>query len=192
MYKKHGILGLFVLLVVILIVKPRVFYNLYNNILGRVLLIGVILFFTTFNVTLGLFAALCLIIASNMFFIEGLDNLNDPDSTMIQPGTTIGDDTVPQGSSPDDAKITVTTKAAEKDKDKDKDKDKETKKDKISDLLDKADTQGVDRQTIQETMQSKSSKSIPIDNQIFKSEDVMPNETTSSVLEGLQNKYAMF
>jgi hypothetical protein len=58
MYKKHGILGLFLLLVVILIVNPRVFYNLYNNILGRVLLIGVILFFTTFNVTLGLFAAL--------------------------------------------------------------------------------------------------------------------------------------
>jgi K+-sensing histidine kinase KdpD len=181
MYKKHGILGLFLLLVVILIVNPRVFYNLYNNILGRVLLIGVILFFTTFNVTLGLFAALCLIIASNMFFTEGLTTLNGSDSTMIQPGMTIGDDNVTQSSLPDDAKIKVTTKAAEKDKGT-----------KISVLMDKAETQGVDRQTIQETMQSKSSKSIPINNQMFKSEDVMPNETTSTVLEGLQNKYAMF
>ncbi len=163
--------------------KPRVFYNLYNNILGRLLLIGVILFFTTFNVTLGLFAALCLIIASNMFLTEGLDNLNDQDSPMIQPGTTIGDDNVIDTSLDDDAKIKVKTKAAKK----------ETKKeDKISDLQDKAETQGVDRQTIQETMQSKSSKSIPIDNQIFNSEDVMPNEPTSSVLEGLQNNYASF
>jgi hypothetical protein len=151
------------------------------------LLIGVILFFTTFNVTLGLFAALCLIIASNMFFTEGLTTLNGSDSTMIQPGTTIGDDTVTVSSLPDDAKIKVTTKAAEKDKEKEKDKGT-----KISVLMDKAETQGVDRQTIQETMQSKSSKSIPIDNQMFKSEDVMPNETTSTVLEGLQNKYAMF
>jgi hypothetical protein len=100
---------------------------------------------------------------------------------MIQPGMTIGDDNVTQSSLPDDAKIKVTTKAAEKDKGT-----------KISVLMDKAETQGVDRQTIQETMQSKSSKSIPINNQMFKSEDVMPNETTSTVLEGLQNKYAMF
>ena len=91
---KNGILGLFALLVIILMVNPRIFFNLYNNILGRVVLIGVVLFLTTFNVTLGLLGALCLIIASNMFFTEGLDNM------------TIGDD---NAVAVEDAKIKVTT-----------------------------------------------------------------------------------
>jgi hypothetical protein len=179
MYQKHGIVGLFLLLVAILIVKPRVFYNLYNHILGRVLLIGVIIFFTTFNVTLGLFAALCLIIASNMFFIEGLSNLNEGDA-MIKPGTTIGDDN--EVSSSSDAKLTVTTKA--------KDRDKGSKGDgsKISELQEQAEEQGVDRQTIHETIQAKSSKTIPTNPASFASEDVSPSETTSSV-DGFHNKY---
>jgi hypothetical protein len=178
MYQKHGIVGLFLLLVAILIVKPRVFYNLYNHILGRVLLIGVIIFFTTFNVTLGLFAALCLIIASNMFFIEGLSNLNEGDP-MIKPGTTIGDDN--EVSSSSDAKLTVTTKAKAKAKEKGDGS-------KISELQEQAEAQGVDRQTIHETIQAKSSKTIPTNPASFASEDVSPSETTSSV-DGFHNKY---
>jgi hypothetical protein len=154
---KNGILGLFVLLVIILMIKPRVFYNLYNHILGRVLLIGVVLFFTMFNVTLGLLAALCLIIVSNMFFMEGLDNM------------TIGDDTVV---SPDEAKIKVSTRASKKEKEEEE------------------VVVGVDRQRVHETIQPKSSKTIPVDKNIFNSEDVSPNESSSQVLEGLMNKYA--
>ena len=169
MYQKHGISGLFLLLVVILIVKPRVFYNLYNHILGRVLLIGVVIFFTLCNVTLGLLAALCLIVASNMFLIEGLDNLHS--ST----GTTIGDDNALTSS---DAKLTVTTKAESKDKDGQK--------------INELDAQGVDRQTIHETIQAKSSKTILVDAKIFNSEDVKPSETSSTVVEGFINKYAKF
>ena len=157
---KNGILGLFVLLVIILMIKPRVFYNLYNHILGRVLLIGVVLFFTMFNVTLGLLAALCLIIVSNMFFMEGLDNM------------TIGDDNVV---SPDEAKIKVSTRA-EKEEKEEKEKEEEVV--------------GVDRQRVHETIQPKSSKTIPVDKNIFNSEDVSPNESSSQVLEGLMNKYA--
>ena len=157
---KNGILGLFVLLVIILMIKPRVFYNLYNHILGRVLLIGVVLFFTMFNVTLGLLAALCLIIVSNMFFMEGLDNM------------TIGDDNVV---SPDEAKIKVSTRA---------EKEEKEKKEKEEEVV------GVDRQRVHETIQPKSSKTIPVDKNIFNSEDVSPNESSSQVLEGLMNKYA--
>ena len=154
---KNGILGLFVLLVVILIVNPRIFFNLYNNILGRVVLIGVVLFLTTFNVTLGLLGALCLIIASNMFFMEGLDNM------------TVGDD---NAASTDDAKIKVTSggKASEKTKTK--------------------EPVGVDLQRVHETIQPKNSKSIPVDKNNFKSDDVSPNESDSQVVEGLMNKYA--
>lgn len=154
---KNGIFGLFVLLVIILMIKPRVFYSLYNHILGRVLLIGVVIFFTMFNVTLGLLAALCLIIVSNMFFMEGLDNM------------TIGDDNMV---SPDEAKIKVSTRAAKEEKEKEK------------------EVVGVDRQRVHETIQPKSSKTIPVDKKIFNSEDVSPNESSSQVLEGLMNKYA--
>ena len=185
MYKKHGMFGLFLLLVVILIIKPRVFYNLYNHILGRVLLIGVILFFTVCNVTLGLFAALCLIIASNMFFIEGLDNLNS--------GTTIGDDNADNTS---DTTIKVTT-----------DEDTGTKDgSKISDLQAKvkakakaqADTTtpteafGIDRLSIQQAIQSISSKTIPVSIENFTSENVSPTEDRSSVVKGFLHKFASF
>lgn len=159
MYIKNGTLGLFVLLVIILMIKPRIFYNLYNHILGRVLLIGVVLFFTMFNVTLGLLAALCLIIVSNMFFMEGLDNM------------TIGDD---NAMSPDEVKIKVSTKATATGV-------KPIKEDKVV---------GVDRQRVHETIQPKSSKTIPVDKKSFTSHDVSPNEGSSQVLEGLMNNYA--
>lgn len=163
MYKKNGILGLFVLLVIILMIKPRVFYNLYNHILGRVLLIGVVLFFTMFNVTLGLLAALCLIIVSNMFFMEGLNNM------------TIGDD---NAVSPDEAKIKVSTK------------DKSKASEAAADAEGEGEAGGVDRQRIHETIQPKSSKTIPVDKSSFNSDDVSPNESPSQVLEGLMNNHA--
>jgi hypothetical protein len=140
-------------------IKPRVFYNLYNHILGRVLLIGVVLFFTMFNVTLGLLAALCLIIVSNMFFMEGLNNM------------TIGDD---NAVSPDEAKIKVSTKD----------------KSRASEADAEGEGGGVDRQRIHETIQPKSSKTIPVDKSSFNSDDVSPNESPSQVLEGLMNNHA--
>jgi len=174
MYKNYGIFGLFLLLVVILVIKPRVLFNLYNNILGRVLLIGVILFFTISNITLGLLAALCLIIVSNMFFMEGMDNLN------LESGLTIGDD---NAVTPSESQVQVITKEQVKAKDGSK----------ISELQSQAAEQGVDRQSIQESIESKSSKTIPVDKSNFKSDDVSPNEpTTSATTEGFYNKYAKF
>ena len=101
MYKNFEIYGLFLLLVVVLLIKPRVIYDLYNNILGRLILIGIVVFLTTNNITLGLLSALCLIIASNMFFIEGM---------------TIGDDTDSSDSSNSSNKIQVNTHHEDKDK----------------------------------------------------------------------------
>ena len=174
MYKNYGIFGLFLLLVVILVIKPRVIFNLYNNILGRVLLIGVVLFFTISNINLGLFAALFQIIVSNMFFTEGMDNLN------LESGLTIGDDNAVTSAN---SQVKVTTK------------DQITAKDgsKISELQSQAAEQGVDRQTIQESIQAKSSKTIPVNKSNFNSDDVSPSEpTTSATTEGFYNKYAKF
>lgn len=164
MYKKCGIVCLFLLLIVALILKPRVLFNLHRNILGRVVLIGVVLFFTMFNVTLGLLAALCLIIASNMFFMEGFDNV------------TIGDDNA-DGSLNDGTTITVETK------DKMKEKMKEKAK-KLSELQAQAqaeaDSEGVDRPSIHDSIQPKSSKTIPVDKSKFSSDEVSPSESTAT------------
>lgn len=190
MYKKHGILGLFLLLVVILVLKPRIIFNMYNNILGRVVLIGLVLFFTTCNVALGLLAALCLIVVSNMFFmvgvnVEGLTNLDDKteSNTMIQPGLTIGDDNASSTDTNDKLKVITKAKANGITVTGDGSK--------LSELQAQAQEEGVDRQTVQETIQSKSSKSIPVDKSKFESTEVQASEPTTSVTEGFSNKKPM-
>jgi hypothetical protein len=178
MYKTFGILGLFLLLVIILIINPLVIHTAYNNILGRIILIGIVIFCSMNNVTLGLLAALCLIIASNMFFtqgsynlFEGLENINTNTS-----GLTIGDDT--QTSTTSDQKVNIITNALSNTKKSDSSK--------ISELKAQAESQGVDRQAIQESIQPKSSKSLNVDKTTFSSEDVSPNDSTK---EGFGSQY---
>jgi hypothetical protein len=71
----QGVLGLFIFLIIILITNPGFYNNLYNNVLGRVVLIAILIFFATINVTLGLLFALIVIIGTNMHFIEGMDTM---------------------------------------------------------------------------------------------------------------------
>jgi hypothetical protein len=77
--KMHGVLGLFVLLVIILMVKPIFYNNMYKNVLGRVVLIAILLFFATNSVTLGLLVALIIIIGTNISFVEGMNNNTSSD-----------------------------------------------------------------------------------------------------------------
>jgi hypothetical protein len=153
----YGILGLFALLFVTLMVNPRIIFKMQNNILGRLVLIAVVLLLTTTNVTLGLLAALCLIISSNMFFMEGMDNMD---------GKTIGDDTAVG----DGVKPVLTKKAVKAD-----------------------EVTGVDRETIKQSIQSVSSKTLPIDASAFNSSDaeVEPSEptTTESFSSRIKTKY---
>ena len=180
MYNKHGILGLFILLVIILMLKPRIIFNLHNNILGRVVLIGVVLFFTMNNVTLGLLTALCLIIASNMFFMEGLTNLS---------GLTVGDDNI-DGSLNNGKTISVETKEQVKARAITSGKDGA----KISELQEQAQTgeqeQGVDRTSIQESIQAKNPKTIPVDKSVFRSEEVSASDPITT--EPFVSSYSKF
>jgi len=180
MYEKHGILGLFLLLVIALILKPRVLFNLHNNILGRVVLIGLVLFFTMFNVTLGLLTALCLIIASNMFFTEGMNNLS---------GLTVGDDNV-DGSLNDGSTVSVETK--DKARANVKARAIASGKDgaKISELQEQAQEQGVDRSSIHESIQAKNPKNIPVDKSVFRSEEVSASDPTTT--EPFVSSYSKF
>ena len=197
MYQKHGILGLFLLLVIALILKPRVLFNLHKNILGRVVLIGVVLFFTMFNVTLGLLSALCLIIASNMFFMEGLTNLDGDQKSMIQSGLTEGSGalTIGEDNIPSTGKVSVETKEKVKANANAKVAGSDIT---ISEMQEQSqarrengsDEYGVDRTAIQETIQPKSSKSIPTDKKTFRSEEVSASDPTTT--EPFSSSYSKF
>jgi len=109
MQKIQFLIGLFVLIVVVLVLNPRVINDIHKTILGRIMLIGLVIFFTAHNTTLGLLVALCLIIAINMFFMEGM---------LVEGARTIGEDNITPDST--EPKIKVSTTAL-KDEEEDKD-----------------------------------------------------------------------
>lgn len=163
---KKGALGLFVLLVTILIVSPKMLYNIYDNVLGKLVLIALVSFLAMHKVTLGLLGVLCIIIVLNKYdnFIEGMDNIATPD--------TVGDDNVPAPTDPSVKKVIT----------------KEEAKKRLSELKEKANEAGVDINDIKDALASKESNSIPVDkNTINSSESVQaftPSMLTSSSIEG--------
>ena len=166
--KMHGVLGLFILLVLVLMIKPDCYNNMYKTVLGRVVLIAIMLFFATNNVTLGLLVALIIILGTNISFVEGMDNQSDPkkaktddsattDKAAVSKamdklgskGKTIGDDSETLGGAA--APIQVTTRST-----------------RSTSSTSKKGKDGVDRLTLDETMKPMNSKSVPIRTEAFK------------------------
>lgn len=167
--KTQGIGALFVALVIILAVNPKIVNNIYGSILGRLFLISVLIFLTMNNTTLGLLVALAIIAALNQFgsFTEGMDNMETT--------TTIGEENVDTT-----GEKSVLTKSAV-----------ESAKKKISDLKEQAaeGTIGVDKEDIKDAIMSKESNTIPTDPNMNKSTEVNPSSSgmlrpASSTLEG--------
>lgn len=160
--KSKSIGALFVILVIILIVNPRIINNIYNSILGRIILVGLVIFFATNNTTLGLLVALTIIIASNQFgsFVEGMEN---------QVPTTIGEDNVESTGS-----IKVLTDSAVNKK--------------ISELKEQANSEnGIDKEDIKAAIMPKDSHQLPVSkdssNEVSASSSGMLN-ASSAKLEG--------
>jgi hypothetical protein len=84
-----GVMAMFVVLLIILAANPITVNSIYSTILGRIVLIGIVVFFSMNNVTLGLLVALAIITATNQFgsFVEGMETMDAP--------VTIGEDNVP-------------------------------------------------------------------------------------------------
>ena len=193
--KMHGVSGLFVLLVIILMVKPIFYNNMYNNVLGRVVLIAILLFFATNSVTLGLLVALIIIIGTNISFVEGMKN-DDMPKDKIRHGSSNNESSDQTISEESNAQSDI----------------KSNHKGKIDDSIDKSisrlgvngitigdDSQsisttiapiqvttsnykksnkgnGVDRITLAESMMSMDSNIMPIDREAFKGGDVSAAE----------------
>lgn len=172
--KTKSIGALFVALVVILAVNPKVINNIYGTILGRLFLVCVVIFFAMNNTTLGLLVALAIITASNQFgsFVEGMDNQTP--TTPTTP-TTIGEDNVDS---------TGPIKVINKDEAKQR---LSEIKDNIANGTNPVDSIGMDRKTVP-------SNQIPFTT-ISSSENVTPSSegmlNSTSKLEGFSS-YAPF
>lgn len=196
--KMQGTLVLFILLVVILMTNPGFYNNLYNNVLGRVFLIIILIFFAINNVTLGLLVALIIIIGTNVYFVEGMENNStngDKVSTAtaaasntaisgaiaklnygnnganIQAGTTIGDDNVNLTPSSGTIQVVTGSKTIS-----------DLKKGSGSGSKPKKENVGTDRVTIQESMKPMQSNQHMVNKDQFSSQEVAA--AISSGMEG--------
>jgi hypothetical protein len=153
--KNHGLCFLFTLLIIVLIVSPRALNNLYNNTLGRLALIALIIFFAMHNVTLGLLAALCIIIASNMYMFEGLEGMSDEDKEKMKDKVTTATSTAPTTTSTTPINTHTTTHSTTT-----------------------HSTDGVDKEAIKDAIQAKESNTITVAKANFAStEEVAPTTT---------------
>lgn len=155
--KSQSIGALFLALVVILALNPKIINNIYENVLGRIFLICVVIFFSINNATLGLLVVLVIITALNQFgsFTEGFQT-NQVEKEG-QPVLTKG--------SVNNVKPII---------------DKLKKK--ISNLKEEKQdgTTGVNLQDLRNTTMAKDSNTIQVDKNMNSSEEVSPS--TSSML----------
>jgi uncharacterized membrane protein YgcG len=105
--KMNGLFVLFCLLVIVLAVHPKFIKKMYNNILGRLLILLAVVYCTMNNLLAGLLLVLVLIIILNNYatFTEGMDLMGDSPITTPQ---TIGDDNVVASSVPGETINVVT------------------------------------------------------------------------------------
>ena len=169
--KSQSIGALFVALVIILAVNPKIVNNIYSSLLGRLFLICIVIFLAMNNTTLGLLVALAIIAATNQFgsFVEGMENATP---------TTIGEENVENSGSQ-----TVLTNSAV-----------DSAKKKISDLKQSiADgTNGIDKEDIKSAIMAKDSNQIPVDPNMNTSTEVSASSTaminpSNSTLENFSN-----
>ena len=151
--KTNSIIVIFLALIVILAVNPKMVNNIYNTILGRLFLISIVIFLSMKNITLGLLVALIIISGLNQFgsFVEGMETM--PTST------TVGEENIPTTGK----QIVLTDSETQK---------LDTAKQKVSDLKAKAAASCIDKEDIKNSIMSKDSKTIKSDPNITSNENV--------------------
>ena len=167
--KNKSIFSIFIGLVIILAINPRMIYNFYNTILGRLILIGIIIFFAMNNISLALIVSFTIILVLNNYttFVEGFDNIQTP--------YTVGEENVPIT-----GKQVVLTKAAAKISELKKAKEQgilntsTTTDSNTTDSNTTTSSPGIDTTSLHESVKSVAANSIPVNPKDFRSEDVKP------------------
>lgn len=161
--KTHSIVAIFIALVVILAINPKMVNTLYSSVLGRLFLISIVILLSMKNVTLGLLVALTIISGLNQFgsFVEGFEPTTVGEDNVDSTGKQIvlTNSAQEQGTTGTTSTGTTTTVNSAKQK--------------ISDLKAQAAANGVDKEDIKAALQAKDSSTIPTD----------PNMTTNETVE---------
>lgn len=167
--KSQSMVALFLALVVSLALNPTIIHNIYENVLGRIVLICVVIFFAVNNTTLGLLVVLVIIAALNQFgsFTEGF-KLNKGEKERPS-DLTKGDSDLTK----EDSDLT------KEDSDLSK-RDKHNVKYKLKKISKEQQTTGVNLQDLRNTTMPKDSNTIQVDKNMVSSEEVSPS--TSSML----------
>lgn len=162
--KTHSIVAIFIALVVILAINPKMVNTLYSSVLGRLFLIGIVILLSMKNVTLGLLVALTIISGLNQFgsFVEGFEPTTVGEDNVDSTGKQIvlTNSAQEQGTTAQETAQGITTTV-------------NSAKQKISDLKAQAAANGVDKEDIKAALQAKDSSTIPTD----------PNMTTNETVE---------
>jgi hypothetical protein len=147
--KSQSIGALFVALVVILGLNPKIINNIYENVLGRIFLICVVIFFSINNATLGLLVVLVIITALNQFgsFTEGFE---------INQSETEGQPVLTKGSVNNVNPIINNLKKIKEE-----------------------EASGVNLQDLRNTTMSKDSNTIQVDKNMNSSEEVSPSTSST-------------
>jgi len=147
--KSQSIGALFLALVVILGLNPKIINNIYENVLGRIFLICVVIFFSINNATLGLLVVLVIITALNQFgsFTEGFE---------INQSETEGQPVLTKGSVNNVNQIINNLKKIKEE-----------------------ETSGVNLQDLRNTTMSKDSNTIQVDKNMNSSEEVSPSTSST-------------
>jgi len=174
--KTQSLWGLFIALIIILALNPKIVNNIYSSIIGRLLLICIVIFFTMNNTTLGLLVALTIIASLNQFgsFVEGME-------------TTIGEDNIPSTGT-----THVLTKSASSNSDSNSNSNNGKKK--LSEIKEEI-AGGVDKESIKQALMPKDSKTIPMDTNMTSSSDVSashPGMIGNSTLEGFSSYASVY
>jgi hypothetical protein len=181
--KMNCSLGLFVLLVIILMVKPIFYNNMYKNVLGRLVLIAILLFFATTNVTLGLLVALIMIIGTNVSFVEGFESQPTDVNTKTKTKTKTNNDAAISDALSKLNSSTGTTIGTGDDGVK-------SNVGKIN-VVTSNSKNGVDRLSIEQAVKSKDSNQIPVTKENFVSADVDASDPSAST-NGYVSGYKMY
>ena len=140
----------FILILVISFFNPELIYNLNKSFIGKLIILIVIVFFSSSNIILGLLTIFIYfaILDKYRYVIEGMTS-----EEKINTENTIGE-----------IKNNETKKVKPKDKDKDKNKNKII-------ISTSNNSNGVDIQDIRDSIASKDSNTLPLSKNMFKSTD---------------------
>lgn len=178
------ITGLFMLMILAFTVDPTFIYHFQNTLLGKAVVILVLIYLTTNNVTLGLLFALAIIIISSRVdvpMVEGLKNnkIKSKIKSIKKKDTQERCKTLEELLREERVKRMKKNKLGSIKKNA-----KNNNNNNVSASANTTTSNGVDRITVEETFRVRNPSTIPVTKEAFKVKELTPSDNTSKYYGG--------